>query len=208
MEETKPNTGILAIVLVASLFAGWQTLLIVAILLLIFGKIDENTKKIMITVITFLAGVALFNLFWDLIGSGVNLGVNTITDLIGVLNSYLDNPIEILKLQRYLLTPITEIVGIVDRFVEYAILFMKFAFIIAILTNKKMSDNFIFKKINTYVDKFVNYVNSFANNFVNNTQYQQPVNNTNAQVNTNVNYTQPINNQNNFNNQTPPNNGF
>lgn len=179
MEDTKVNNGLLAVILIASMFAGWQTVLLVAVLLLVFGKINDGTKKMMITIITFLAGVALFNLFWDLIVSGVGVLTNSLTGVIEIINSYLDEPINILKFQQYFLSPLTGLLSIADRIVDYAILAIKFTFIVSLLTSKKMSENFLFKKINEYVTKFTDYLEKFGqsapvNNEINNMNQQNP----------------------------------
>ena len=162
MEESKNYTKVYSLILIVSIFAGWQAMLLAAVLLLLFGKIDENVKKMIITVVSFAAGLALFGLFWDLITGGISLAINGIKTLITFLNSYLDKPITILNLQRYLLNPIEIVVGYLDTGVNYALMFMRFCFIIAILTGKGMKSNFIFDKIQKYVNKFTDYVGDKA----------------------------------------------
>lgn len=162
MEESKKYAKLYSLIIIVSIFAGWQAMLLVSVLLLLFGKVDESVKKIIITVVAFAAGIALFNLFWDLITGGVNLVINGIESLITFFNSYLDNPITIFKLQKYLFNPIEVVVTFLDSAVSYAIMFMKFCFVIAILANKDMKSNFIFDKIQGFVAKFTDFVSEKA----------------------------------------------
>ncbi len=163
MEESKKYSKVYALMLIVSIFAGWQVMLLVAALLLIFGKVEESVKKMAITVITFAAGIALFSLFWDLITGGVALVTNGIESLVTFLNSYLDNPITIIKLQRYLINPITIVVNFLDTVIKYAIMFMRFCFVVAILKGAEIKSNFIFDKINTFVQRFVDFVSEKTN---------------------------------------------
>ena len=190
MENTKTNSGILALVVVAAIFAGWQATLIVSAMVLLFGNIEEGTKKVLITVLTFLAGLALFELCWGLIVGGISLVSGTITDVVNIINMYVKNPISTLKLQQYVLTPISGVVNILDNVVEYAMSFLKFLFILSIIANKKLSKNYIFDKIYSYVEKFANYVNNFGTGLVNQPQpnvVNNPVPNANNMPNMNAN---------------------
>lgn len=176
MNRVKISSGLAAIVLLASLFSGWSTLLTVTVLILLFCELDEKIKSIMVRVITFYVGLTIFDLAWGLIVDGINLIPSTIEQLVTVINSYLSKPIDILKLEVYLLNPATSLVGIADGIINYLIIFAKFAFIVCILGNKAMKENFVVKKINEYVNKAVNYINSFeinANNMQQQTAYVQ-----------------------------------
>ena len=163
MEESKKYTKLYSLLLLVSLFAGWQVMLLVAVLLLLFGKVEETVKKLAITVIAFAAGIALFELFWNLITGGVALATSGIESLVTLLNSYLDRPITIINLQRYLLSPISIVVEFLDMAIKYAIMFMKFCFIISILAGKEIKSNFIFDKIKEFVTKFTNFVSEKGN---------------------------------------------
>ncbi len=163
MEESKKYTKIYSLILIASIFAGWQVMLLVAVLLLLFGKVEESVKNIAITVLTFAAGIALFELFWNLITGGISLGINGIESLVTLLNSYLDKPITIINLQRYLISPIEIVVSFLDTAINYAITFMKFCFVISILAGKEIKSNFIFDKIKEFVKKFTDFVSEKGN---------------------------------------------
>ena len=47
MEKVKINKGILAFIMITSIFGNWQTMLIIAVLLLLFANIEEDSKKLL-----------------------------------------------------------------------------------------------------------------------------------------------------------------
>lgn len=192
MNKVKISTGLAAIVLLASLFSGWTILLTVSVLMLLFCEMNETIKQVMVKVITFYVGLTVVNLAWDLIVDGVGLAISSLNQLIEVINSYLSEPINIYKLELYLLNPISNIVNILDGIVVYLLVFAKFMFIIAVLGNKPMKENFIVNKINEFINKTITFINSFEINNV-----QQPVyqNQPNVQVQQVVNQ-QPMQNPN------------
>lgn len=73
MLKAKVSTGLAAIMLISSLFVGWQTMLIVTILLFAFCEVDGKVKDIAIRVITFFIGLTLVITAWGLIVDGVEL---------------------------------------------------------------------------------------------------------------------------------------
>ena len=170
MEESK-NTGIFAIIIVALIFAGWEAALIVSALLLLFGKLDEKRRTLLISVITFLVGVALFNLCWSLITGGVTLILNTIEGLINFISSFLNEPISTYGLNKYFISPVTNLVTIASNIVSYAILLFRFLFAISILTGKNLNNNFLFNYIYKYIEKAYNFVSQNTSNFTPNNNY-------------------------------------
>ena len=181
MEKAKIRPGIAALIIVATIFAGWEATLIVSALLLLFADLDDKVKSVLVKVLAFTAGLALFSLFWTLIVKGVDVVVDGITNFIGIINGYLDyqDRIDITDFNRYFLTPVKSLTNIADSVVSFFILFAKFAFVVAVITGKQMKNNFFFNKINAYVNKFGGYVN--ANDGV------QPQNNVNPNPNPNPN---------------------
>lgn len=160
MSKVKLNSGLVAAIALATLFAGWEAMLIVMILTLVFVELDEKVKGIIVKVITFAIGLALFAMLWGLIVNGVDVLFNSITGLLDVLNGYLDDPISYAKLNQYLIYPVKGIVSIADKIVNYLITFTKFGFIIAVLTNKGLKENFVVAKINEKVTAVVNFINN------------------------------------------------
>ena len=161
MSKFKISSGLAAVVLLVSLFAGWSTLLLVTVLMLLFCEISEEVKKVMISVITFFAALTLFSMAWGIVVDGVSLVVNSLKSLIGIINTYLSNPINIFKLETNVIHPVTTLVDLADNIVSYLVVLAKFGFVIAILSNRPMKENFVVKKINGYISKFVNYINTF-----------------------------------------------
>ena len=163
MGKLKINSGLLSLVLVAGLFTGWGTMLTVTVLILIFCEIDEKVKNILVRVLSFFAAITLFGLLWDLITGGISLGINSIKEFIGVINSYLeyDKLISLGKLDSYVFVPVQGIVRIADSVIGYIIMFVEFNFIVSLFLNKPGKPNFIISKIEGYVNSVINFINSF-----------------------------------------------
>lgn len=161
MSKIKINPGLAAIVLLACLFAGWQTLLLVVLFMLLFCEVDDKLKSIIIKVITFFAAYTIVSTAWDLIVGGVNLVLGTINDVLNLINSFLDitDQIDFTPLTQYCLNPISKLVSMADNIVSFIFLIVKFTFIIATIQNKPAKENFVSKKINEFVTKIVNYIN-------------------------------------------------
>ena len=174
MSKLKINSGLASVILLACLFSGWATFLTVVILMLIFCEISDSVKQVLIRVITFYFGITLLSMAWGLLVDGVNLVIDSFNDFIGIINSYLTDPISVYKLEAYLLTPIAKVVSLADGIISYLLVFIKFSFILAVLGNKKLKDNFIVIKLNIFVDKVVSFVNSFEMMQNNMQQQSQP----------------------------------
>lgn len=142
--------------------------------MLIFCEISDSVKQVLIRVITFYFGITLLSMAWGLLVDGVNLVIDSFNDFIGIINSYLTDPISVYKLEAYLLTPIAKVVSLADGIISYLFVFIKFSFILAVLGNKKLKDNFIVIKLNIFVDKVVSFVNSFDMMQNNMQQQSQP----------------------------------
>ena len=162
MSKIKVNNGLGTILLLGSVFAGWQTLLIVTALLLLFGEVDDSFKGVVVRVVTFVLGLTIVSWGWDLIVDAVGVVMSSIDKLIEIINSYLDygDKISLDKLYSYLLNPIKLIGDIADGIVGLLLVLAKLSFVISLIGNKNMKENVITKKINEYVTKIINYVNS------------------------------------------------
>ena len=73
MGKVKINNNLAALMLVASIFAGWGTLMIVTILMIIFCDLNDKIKPLIIKVVSFMAGITLILLGWDLVSNGIDL---------------------------------------------------------------------------------------------------------------------------------------
>ena len=126
MNKLKVNTGIAAVLVFASIFAGWEVLLIVSALLLIFSEFNDKTKDVTIKVISFLAGISIITLGWGLIVNGIDLLFNVIEKFVDIINCYLSEPITMINLTKYVITPISKLVEIGDKIFDYIIIIIKF----------------------------------------------------------------------------------
>ena len=159
MNKLKVSTGLASLVLIASIFAGLGTMLTVIALLLLFCEVD-NVKGVIVRVLSFYLGLVLFTTLWGLFVDGYGLVCSTLDGFINnVINSYLDKPVSILKLHKYLLDPVKSIISICDNIVDFFVVFIKFGFVVSFLEGKVAKENFISKFVNKFVDKAVAFVN-------------------------------------------------
>lgn len=173
MTKVKINSGLMALMIVASLFVGWQTMLLVTVLLFAFFEVDENVKNVAIKVITFYIGLTIVSAFWGLVVDGIGLVTGSLDKIFATINTYLDYT-KMIEINKFI-SPINSIVKIADDIVNYLFVFVKLGFIIAILTGKNKKDNFIMVKINGYVNSALNFINNFgAPMQTQNTVQQQP----------------------------------
>ena len=159
MNKLKISKALASLILLGCLFVGWETALIVVVLMLIFCDI-EDIKSVMVRVLTFYVGITLFLMLWNLIVDGYSTLYTSIQALEGTINGYLSKPLDINGMYKYFLTPVKSLIGILDIIVKYLVVVVKFLFIIAVLTNRKEKENFFSKFINKYINMAVSYVNN------------------------------------------------
>lgn len=192
MSKLKIKPGLIGVLLLAGLFAGWEALLIVAVLILLFCEINENIKKIMVSVISFFIGITLVSLLWQIISDGIGVVIYAFNQFIEFLNYYLTSTIDVSKLTNYVFSPIQNVISTLDEVIAYLLIIAKFCFVIGTLAKKTINIPVISK----YVNKVLNYINATDSTESNNNQPTQ-TNNTN-QNNNFVN--QPVNDNLQFNN--------
>jgi hypothetical protein len=158
MNKIKVNSGMVCLVLLACLFAGWQTMLIVSILLFLFCEVDEQTRLMATRIITFFVGLSLVSMAWDLIAGGVGLITNTIESVVTTINLYRSS-LDYISLVK-VLTPIETVIGIGNNLVDFLILLTKFFFICAVLTGRPQKENAFNKKVNSYVGQAIGFINN------------------------------------------------
>ena len=88
MNKVKINPGLASIALLASLFAGWQTLLIVTVLLFAFCEVDEKTKGVATSVLAFFVGFTIISWGWDLIESVLYMVPSLLTKFVEIINKF------------------------------------------------------------------------------------------------------------------------
>ncbi len=159
MNKIKINSGLASVLIVASFFVGWQALLLVVLFILLFCELNDTIKGVMIKILSFFIGLSLFQMAWNLIVNAYPVVVDTINNFVEVINCYVDDPISLGNLQAYLLEPIQIILNTADSIVGYVIVLVKFMFVISLLGNKVMKENFITKFVNKFIDKVINFVN-------------------------------------------------
>lgn len=163
MGKVKINNNLAALMLVASIFAGWGTLMIVTILMIIFCDLNDKIKPLIIKVVSFMSGITLILLGWDLVSNGIDLIFKLFNNIISIINSYLSysNKIDLVEFEGKFVVPVTTVVASIGSIIKYLVTFSKFGFIIAIISGKAMKENAWTKKVNQYVSKFTNFANSF-----------------------------------------------
>lgn len=176
MAKVKINPGLACVMLVASLFAGWECLLLVTLLMFIFCEIDERIKSVATKVITFYVGLSIVSLGWSIIVSGVKALTDAITSIVAIINTYRD-PLDDIVSAAKIIAPITNLMDIADSVVEVLLVVAKLGFIISVFTFKPEKSNPLSTKINEYVNKVLNFISGNGNTSSNTPhEPQQPAN--------------------------------
>ena len=192
MGKVKINNNLAALMLVASIFAGWGTLMIVTILMIVFCDLNDKIKPLIIKVVSFMAGISLILLGWDLVSNGIDLIFKLFNNIISIINSYLSysSKIDLVEFESKFVFPVTTVVSSIGSIIKYLVTFSKFGFIVAVISGKAMKENAWTKKVNQYISKFTNFANSFdentnVNTNVNNVETVSVVNNVENNINQN-----------------------
>jgi len=166
MKKFNVNANLLALLMLISLFAGWEYVIIVTAFIWVFCEASKNLKDLTIRSIAVYAGCYLFSVLWSLLNGVYNIvidGLETFLSFIGSIGAdSIDFSLKFVefttKLDSYFLTPVDNIVGILASLVSLLILLVKFKFIVSTLTNKPLKGFFGF--IQKYIDAVVNFANS------------------------------------------------
>ena len=156
MKKLKVNANLLALLLMISLFAGWEYILLVSAFIWICTEDNKAIRDLTIKAIAIYGACVLFSMAWSLISGLVDLGSEGIITIFKVLNSY-NSDIVATDLQRYFLLPLSYIVTYIGMLVTFVILLVKFNFIRSVIMNKPMFG--LFGKLNEYVNGFVRFAN-------------------------------------------------
>lgn len=158
MKKFKINSNLLALLVVISLFSGWEYMIIVTAFIWCFCECSQNLKNLTIRAIAIYGGCYLFATLWNLIDGGFGLGVDGLTKFFTILGSYSNSVQMPIELTKYLITPLSAIMDFLGSVVAFIILLVKFRFVVSIITNKPMTG--VFSKIQEYINYFVNFANS------------------------------------------------
>lgn len=158
--NTRPkiNTGIASIMLLASVFAGWQTMLFIGIILFAFCETEEKVRDNAIKIISFLVGFTIVSLGWDLITKCVYFIPDTIRTLVGIINGIL--PVLSQIHIDGLLNTIPELFSIADDLVSIVFVLVKLSFVIAVLSGKDTNKFFMSNLFSKYIAKALHYANN------------------------------------------------
>ena len=158
MNKVKIKTDLASIIVVACLFGGWQTMLLIPLLILIFCEVDDKVKDVMVKVIAFSIGVAIVRLGWSVIYSSGNLLTSALTEIISSTASTL-KLFSIYKVNSYVVSPISKVLSYADRIVSILLSVTELLYVLSILTNKPAKSNPISNFVNKQVTKVINYMN-------------------------------------------------
>lgn len=157
MNKVKINPGLASIALLASLFAGWQTLLIVTVLLFAFCEVDEKTKGVATSVLAFFVGFTIISWGWDLIESVLYMVPSLLTKFVEIINNFL-SPLDYISLVK-ITSPITTLLGIVSDIVSVVFTLVKLTFVINVLSGKDPKKFFLSGIFSKFIDKALNFIN-------------------------------------------------
>ena len=158
--NTRPkiNTGIASIMLLASVFAGWQTMLFIGIILFAFCETEDKVRDNAVKIISFLVGFTIVSLGWDLITKCVYFIPDTISTLVGIINSVL--PVLSQIHIDGLLNTIPELFSIADDLVNIVFIIVKLSFVLAVLSGKDTNKFFMSNFFSKYIAKAIHYANN------------------------------------------------
>ena len=157
MNKVKINPGLASIALLASLFAGWQTLLIVTVLLFAFCEVDEKTKGVATSVLAFFVGFTIISWGWDLIESVLYMVPSLLTKFVEIINNFL-SPLDYISLVK-ITAPITTLLGIASDIVSVVFTLVKLTFVINVLSGKDPKKFFLSGIFSKFIDKALNFIN-------------------------------------------------
>ena len=157
MNKVKIHPGLASIALLASLFAGWETLLIVTVLLFAFCEIDERTKGIATSVLAFYVGYTIITWGWDLIESVLYMLPSLLTKFVDIINNFL-SPLDYISLVK-ITGPITTLLGLASDVVSLVFTIVKLTFVINVLSGKDPKKFFLSGMFSKFIDKALNFIN-------------------------------------------------
>ena len=152
MSKWKINPNFFALLLVASLFAEWKYMAILAFLVFVLWNENEKLRKLAIQVVAISSACALFSLLWNAI-SVVDSAADLLNSIIKLFDDTYTRPEWVITL----LAILDKVEALIANLVSLAIYFAKFSFIVAIISNE-LPNKGIFSKISEYLNKFSSFV--------------------------------------------------
>ena len=157
MNKIKVNPGIASIALVASIFAGWETLLIVTVLLFALCEVDEKTKGIATNVLAFYLSFTIIVWAWDLIETVLYFIPTLITKGIDLLNNFL-SPLDVIYAST-ITSPINSVLAGIGSIISLIFTIIKLSFVVNIISGKNPRNFFMSGLFKKFIDKAINFIN-------------------------------------------------
>jgi len=156
MKKLKVNENILALLMFASIFAGWQYLVIVTAFIWAFCEAGKSLQNLTVKIISVFGALAIINLGWDLIVQGVDMSFGGLNKFFQMLVSWGVSPDLVVTSNTYVFTPIQLLVQIVGSVVAFLLLLAKLKFIVEILANKDAKTIWPFNGFAKKIEEFAN----------------------------------------------------
>lgn len=156
MKKFKINANILALLMLVSIFAGWQYMILVMGFIWVFCDVTDQLKSLTVKVIAVYAGCLLFGMVWDIIANVWNLFGEGLLTILRFIGDYADVSSAIDAVNGYFLTPFGRIFTYAGLLVDFVIMVTKFVFIVSVVRNRP-------SKAFGFIQKYVNYFTTFAN---------------------------------------------
>ena len=161
MKKIKVNENLLALLMFAAMFAGWQYLIIVTAFIWAFCESGKSLKDLTIKIIAVFGACSLVLLFWDVITEAIQAIFGGLREFFKILGSWMDDFDLVEGYDRFFYNPLcVHLIAIIDKFVSLLVLLVKAVFILSVLKNKDMHG--LFSPVQTLVNKIVVFAN---NNF-------------------------------------------
>ena len=156
MKKLKVNENILALLMFASIFAGWQYLVIVTAFIWAFCEAGKSLQNLTVKIISVFGALAIIDLGWDLIVQGVDMSFGGLNRFFQMLVSWGVSPDLVVTSNTYVFTPIQLLVQIVGSVVAFLLLLAKLKFIVEILANKDAKTIWPFNGFAKKIEEFAN----------------------------------------------------
>ncbi len=156
MKKLKVNENILALAMFASLFAGWQVMVVVLLFVWAFCEAGNSLQKLTVKTISVFGAIAVVSLCWSLIVQGVDATMGGLNKFFQMLVSWGVDGSLVLNANKYAFTPIELLISIFESILNLILLIVKVRFIFSILTNKNYNGIWPVRKIAEKIEEFAN----------------------------------------------------
>ena len=156
MKKFKVNENILALLMFAAIFAGWQYLIIVTAFIWAFCEAGKSLQKLTVKVIAVFGALAIIELGWDVIVQGIDMTFGGLNRFFNMLVSWGVSPELVTNATRYAFTPMDLLIQIVGSILSFLLLLAKLKFIVEIIVNKNATTIWPFKGFADKIEEFAN----------------------------------------------------